>query len=254
MPVATRGTRLTFPADLRLPRPVVRPGADFTPFESVLGRAGFARVAGADEAGRGACAGPLTAAACILPDGRRGQIRGLTDSKLLTPAVREQLYDEIVQRAVCFAVVSIEAPVIDRIGLHVANLQAMRRAVRRLTPEPAYILTDGFPVDGLPGPALAVWKGDQVAACIAAASILAKVTRDRRMCALAEEVPGYGFEIHKGYSTAAHDDALARLGPSPQHRRRYANVRRYLSPGEPADDQARESGRMGPEASWEEAR
>lgn len=215
-------------ADLTAPRFVLRQTDEtFVPFETTLARAGFGVVAGADEAGRGACAGPLTAAACILPAGRRGKIAGLTDSKLLSPAVREQLYDEIVRRAVAWQVVSIDAATIDRIGLHVANLQAMRRAVRGLAVAPAYTLTDGFPVDGLGVPALAVWKGDRVSSSIAAASILAKVTRDRAMCALAEQFPQYGFEVHKGYSTPSHDRALATHGPCPQHRSSYQNVRRH---------------------------
>lgn len=215
-------------ADLMAPRFVLRQTHEtFVPFETTLARAGFGVVAGADEAGRGACAGPLTAAACILPPGRRGKVAGLTDSKLLSPAVREQLYEEIVERAVAWHVISIDAPTIDRIGLHVANLQAMRRAVRALAIAPSYTLTDGFPVDGLGGPALAVWKGDRVSSSIAAASILAKVTRDRFMCTLAEQYPQYRFEVHKGYSTAAHDNALATHGPCPQHRASYQNVRRH---------------------------
>lgn len=215
-------------ADLNPPRFVIRAGDEpFVSFESTLARAGFGVVAGADEAGRGACAGPITAAACILPSGRRGKIPRLTDSKLLSAAVREQLYDEILDRAVAWQVVSIDAPTIDSIGLHVANLQAMRRAIRSLQVAPAYALTDGFPVDGLGVPALAVWKGDRVSSSIAAASILAKVTRDRFMCTLAEQYPRYGFEVHKGYSTAAHERALALYGPSPQHRATYQNVRRH---------------------------
>lgn len=216
-------------SDLKPPRFVVRSKEAFTPFETVLFRAGFPTVSGADEAGRGACAGPLTAAACILPRGKRGVIDGLTDSKLLSPATREALYDEVIDRAVSWSVVSIECDVIDRIGLHVANLQAMRRAVRQLTPSPSYVLTDGFPVDGLPGPNLAVWKGDRVSASIAAASILAKVTRDRRMRELDEAYPEYGFAIHKGYNTELHEAALREYGPCAQHRRRYANVRRAIS-------------------------
>ncbi|WP_228389373.1 ribonuclease HII [Cumulibacter manganitolerans] len=215
-------------ADVLAPRYVLRAGAEsFVPMETVLARAGFTVVAGADEAGRGACAGPLTAAACVLPAGRRGEIDGLADSKLLTEAVRERLYEEIVRRAVAWQVVSIEADVIDRIGLHVANLQAMRRAVRGLGVTPAYTLTDGFPVDGIGGPTLAVWKGDRVSSSIAAASILAKVTRDRRMRELALAYPQYGFDVHKGYGTSQHEAALAAHGPSPQHRLRYANVRRH---------------------------
>lgn len=215
-------------ADLNAPRFVIRQTDEaFVPFETTLARAGFGIVAGADEAGRGACAGPITAAACILPSGRRGKIPGLTDSKLLSAAVRERLYDEIVERAVAWQVVSIDAPTIDAIGLHVANLQAMRRAVRSLHVAPTYTLTDGFPVDGLGVPALAVWKGDRVSSSIAAASILAKVTRDRFMCTLADQYPQYGFEVHKGYGTAAHERALQTHGPCAQHRASYQNVRRY---------------------------
>ena len=141
--------------------------------------------------------------------------------------VRERLYGEVLSRAIAWRVVSIEAPVIDRIGLHVANLQAMRRAVRGLGVSASYVLTDGFPVDGLGAPALAVWKGDRVSSSIAAASILAKVTRDRRMRELALEHPQYGFEVHKGYGTSDHERALASHGPCSQHRLRYANVRRH---------------------------
>lgn len=203
--------------------------------ESTLRRAGFSLIAGADEAGRGSCAGPLVAAACILPAGRRGTIAGLTDSKLLTAAARERLYDLIVDQALAWQVVTISAPTIDRIRLHVANVQAMRRAVAALRPLPMYTLTDGFPVDGLPGPALAIWKGDQVAACIAAASILAKVSRDRMMVELHKDYPEYGFDVHKGYNTAEHHVALAKYGPCEQHRHSYANVRRVI-------DESKQSG------------
>lgn len=201
--------------------------------ESALRRAGFDHIAGADEAGRGSCAGPLVAAACILPAGRRGRIDGLTDSKLLSAAARDRLYDIIVDRALAWHVVSISAPTIDRIRLHVANVQAMRRAVAALRPVPTYTLTDGFPVDGLPGPALAVWKGDQVAGCIAAASILAKVSRDRTMIELHKAYPQYGFDAHKGYNTVEHQLALQKYGPCEQHRHSYANVRRVT--GESAE-------------------
>ncbi len=217
---------LALPTVLQPERIVVRRRETLGTMESALARAGFVHIAGADEAGRGACAGPLVAAACILPTGRRGNIPGLNDSKLLTEKVREQLYTKIVDRAIAWHVVQISAPEVDRIRLHVANIQALRRAITALTPSPAYILTDGFPVDGLPGPALAVWKGDQVASCIAAASILAKVTRDRVMIQLHDQYPAYGFAVHKGYSTQEHQAALAVHGPCAEHRMTYANVRR----------------------------
>jgi ribonuclease HII len=192
--------------------------------ERALQRRGFAQVAGADEAGRGACAGPLVAAAVILPHGRRGEIDGLNDSKLLTPAARERIYAEVTARAQAYAVIAIPPGDIDARGLHVCNLSAMRRALARLSDTPDYVLTDGFPVDGLGVPGLAVWKGDQVAACVAAASVVAKVTRDRLMCDLSEEWPQYGFAEHKGYSTPEHAEALAAHGPCPHHRMSYANV------------------------------
>lgn len=210
------------------PRLIVRRDVGLGAYEATLRRAGFDLVAGADEAGRGACAGPLVVAACILPRGRRGEIDGLTDSKLLTAATRERLYAEVVRRAVTYAVVVVPAAEIDAYGLHVANLAGMRRALGQLTPAASYALTDGFPVAGLGMPNTAVWKGDATVACIAAASILAKVTRDRIMTELHESWPDYDFAKHKGYITPSHSAALASLGPCPQHRRRYVNVRRAL--------------------------
>jgi ribonuclease HII len=224
MPVRTASSVAVF----RPPRLVVRRESGLAAYEAALARAGFGLVAGADEAGRGACAGPLVVAACILPAGRRGQIDGLTDSKLLTPAVRERMYDEVIRRAVAYSVVIVAATEIDAYGLHVANLAGMRRALGTLTPRAAYALTDGFPVSGLGVPATAVWKGDATVACIAAASVLAKVTRDRIMTELHDSWPDYEFAQHKGYITPGHAEALARLGPCPEHRRRYVNVRRAL--------------------------
>jgi len=192
--------------------------------ERALQRRGFAHVAGADEAGRGACAGPLVAAAVILPEGRRGEIDGLNDSKLLTPLARDRIYAEVVRVALAWTAVLIPPGEVDTRGLHVCNLAAMRRALAGLSVRPAYVLTDGFPVDGLGTPGLAVWKGDQVAACVAAASVVAKVTRDRIMCELDERHPEYGFAEHKGYATPEHSEALHRHGPCPEHRFSYANV------------------------------
>jgi ribonuclease HII len=192
--------------------------------ERTLRRRGFGLVAGADEAGRGACAGPLVAAAVILPPGRRGEIDGLTDSKLLTPLARERIYAEVVKRAVTYQAVVIPPGEVDTRGLHVCNLDGMRRALAGLSTRPDYVLTDGFPVDGLGVPGLAVWKGDLVAACVAAASVVAKVTRDRIMCELDLTHPEYGFAEHKGYVTPEHAAALDRHGPCRQHRYSYVNV------------------------------
>jgi len=194
--------------------------------ERSLRRRGFTAIAGTDEAGRGACAGPLVAAACILPAGRRGKVPGLADSKLLSAATREEVYAEVVDRALAWSVVAIPVGELDARGMHVTNIEALRRAVRALEPAPEYVLSDGFPVNGLSQPSLAVWKGDRVAACVAAASVLAKVTRDRVMLELDGRFPQYGFAEHKGYITDAHSAALDHHGPCPEHRMRFVNVAR----------------------------
>nr|WP_296069811.1 ribonuclease HII [uncultured Actinoplanes sp.] len=206
------------------PRTVVRREGGLYALERALQRRGFRHVAGADEAGRGACAGPLVAAAAILPEGKRGEIDELADSKLLTPAARERVYEQVVDRALAWSVMIIPATEVDARGLHVCNLAAMRRALASLSTSPEYVLTDGFPVDGLGVPGLAVWKGDRVAACVAAASVLAKVTRDRIMVELDEKFPGYGFAVHKGYVTDEHSAALVSKGPCAEHRFSYVNV------------------------------
>ena len=152
-----------------LPRgATVRSDAGLYGYERALRRTGLVHIAGADEAGRGACAGPLVAGAAILTDTKAGVIPGLADSKLLTEKARERCYDQIVRRALSWSVVVIGHEECDRLGMHVANVEALRRAVALLDVPPDYVLTDGFPVDGLGVPGLAVWKGDRVAACIAA--------------------------------------------------------------------------------------
>ncbi|MGA8846235.1 MAG: ribonuclease HII [Nocardioides sp.] len=210
-----------------LPRgSTVRRDAGLYGYERALRRHGVELIAGVDEAGRGACAGPLVAGAAILPVGQAGVVPGLADSKLLTEKARERCYDQIVRRAVAWSVVIVEHDECDRLGMHVANIEALRRAVALLDVRPQYVLTDGFPVDGLGVAGLAMWKGDQVAACIAAASVLAKVTRDRIMTGLDDEWPAYDFKTHKGYITDVHTAALTEHGPCPIHRRRFVNVRR----------------------------
>ncbi len=213
------------------PRFVVRREGGLYAYEKALERAGLTPVAGADEAGRGACAGPLVVAAVVLPTGRRGQVPGLADSKLLTPAARDQVYDEVLARAAAWSVVVVPAGEVDQLGLHVCNVEGMRRALARLEITPAYVLTDGFPVRGVPAPGLAVWKGDRVSASIAAASVLAKVTRDRIMARLHEQWPSYDFLGHKGYVTPVHSAALDQHGPCPEHRFSYVNVARRV-PGD----------------------
>jgi ribonuclease HII len=204
------------PTAITPPRLIVRRDTGLSAYEAALARAGF---------------GPLVVAACVLPHGRRGDIAGLTDSKLLPAATRERIFGEIVRRAVTYSIVIVPAGEIDAYGLHVANLAGMRRAIGQLEPAPAYALTDGFPVSGLTVPSTAVWKGDATVACIAAASILAKVTRDAIMTELHERWPHYDFARHKGYVTSAHAKALVEWGPCDEHRRRYVNVRRAMQGG-----------------------
>lgn len=205
-------------------------------YERALVRRGLGPVAGVDEAGRGACAGPLVVAAVVLPDGRRGEVPGLADSKLLAPLAREEVYAEVVARAVAWTAVVIPAYDIDRVGLHVCNVAGMRRAVACLSLRPGFVLTDGFPVPGMGVQGLAVWKGDRVAACVAAASVVAKVTRDRLMVAMHDDWPHYDFAAHKGYITPEHSAALHEHGPCPQHRFSFVNVARASNGLPPVGD------------------
>ncbi|WP_081706139.1 ribonuclease HII [Nocardia sp. CNY236] len=207
------------------PRVVMRRAAGLRTLEAALTRSGLGPVAGVDEAGRGPCAGPLVVAACVLSPRADDTLIGLNDSKKLAEATREQLYPVITRRALAYTIVVIPAGEIDTLGVHVANIEGMRRAVAGLGQRPGYVLTDGFRVPGIPVPSLPVIGGDGAAACIAAASILAKVTRDRIMVELDEQLPGYGFAGHKGYNTPEHTAALRRLGPSSEHRRSWRNVR-----------------------------
>lgn len=197
-------------------------------YEQSLWRAGLGPVAGADEAGRGACAGPLVAAAVILDQDSQRRIDGLRDSKLLTPAARDALYEQIVATAVSVAWVAVEPVECDRLGMQEADLQGLRRALDRLDVPPGFAITDGFSVPGVGLPSLALWKADQVVACVSAASIVAKVTRDRIMMAADRRFPGYGFADHKGYCTAEHQQRLEELGACPIHRMSFRNVRQAV--------------------------
>ena len=184
-------------------------------------------VAGVDEAGRGPLAGPVVAAAVILDPAVR--IAGLRDSKRLSPRRRDELDLEIRDRALGCAVARVDADVIDAINILQATMQAMREAVERLDPAPDEVLVDG---DRSPFPGCAVRavvRGDAVVEAISAASILAKVARDREMIDMDRRYPGYGFARHKGYGTRAHRDALLRFGPSPIHRLSFAPVRSALA-------------------------
>ncbi len=207
------------------PRVVMRKAGGLRTLEAALIRGGLGPVAGVDEAGRGCCAGPLVVAACLLAPKAYDSLAELDDSKKLTEATRERLFPVIKRRALAWQVVVVPAWEIDRIGIHVANIEGMRRAVMGLDAEPGYVLTDGFRVPGIPVPSLPVIGGDATAACIAAASILAKVTRDRLMVEMDRRLPGYGFAAHKGYNTPEHMAALQELGPSSEHRRSWRNVR-----------------------------
>jgi ribonuclease HII len=187
--------------------------------ENALHRYGFVAVAGVDEVGRGCLAGPVMAGAVILHPERR--IDGLADSKTCTLAQRERLHDEICRKSIAWAVVSVDPDEIDRINIHQATLQAMRRAVLSLAPLPDAVLVDAFRIPLLPMAQRGVIGGDRRASAIAAASIVAKVTRDRLMQVLHDSDPRYGFDRHKGYATADHLSAVARFGYSPHHRRSF---------------------------------
>ncbi|MFP5467865.1 MAG: ribonuclease HII [Gammaproteobacteria bacterium] len=183
-------------------------------------------MAGVDEAGRGPLAGPVVAAAVILDD--MAPIKGLADSKKLTERQRERLYDEIRAKALCCSVAQASVAEIDTLNILQATLLAMRRAVEGLRLRPAKVLIDGNRLPSLDVVAESVVGGDALVPAISAASILAKVTRDRLLRQLHEQHPGYGFDRHKGYGTAQHLDALRRLGPLPDHRRSFAPVAHCL--------------------------
>ena len=194
--------------------------------EDRLIASGATRIAGVDEAGRGACAGPLVVAAVVLKDIHSPHLAGVADSKKLSPSRREVLFELIIEQSIAYSIISIEPGEIDEIGLHRCNLEGMRRAVSSLNCEIDYVLTDGYSIDGLVAPNLAVWKGDSVTKSIAAASILAKVYRDRIMVDLDREYPGYGLADHKGYVTATHQAAIESIGVTSIHRKSYANIAR----------------------------
>jgi ribonuclease HII len=192
--------------------------------ESQLIDAGITPLAGVDEAGRGACAGPLVIASVILHDPFAEDLAAVRDSKDVSEKEREKLFELLVKKAAAISTIIVPPAEVDERGVHAANLDGMRRAVQGLSITPAYVLTDGYAIDGLGIANLAVWKGDQVAHCISAASIIAKVTRDRIMRELDAQYPDYGFAKHKGYITAAHTKALNQHGPCIEHRQSFANI------------------------------
>jgi ribonuclease HII len=194
-------------------------------YERRLRAEGFRLVAGVDEAGRGALAGPLVAAAVILPP--EFDIEGLRDSKELTALQRDTWYARITRHAVSVAVCRAQPTRIDHRGLHVTNLWLLRRALRALDVTPDFALSDGFPLPAVKLPHLSVKKGDATCATVAAASVVAKVTRDRAMDRYHRRFPQYGFDRHRGYGTAEHRAAIARVGPSPIHRMSFKGVTLY---------------------------
>jgi ribonuclease HII len=191
-------------------------------YERQLRQRGFLVVAGVDEAGRGALAGPLVAAAVVLPDDF--DLDGLEDSKVLTPRQRQRMYGRIVEHAPAISVCRAMPRRIDRAGLHRTNLSLLKGALRCLPVAPEFVLADGFPLRGLKLPCLGVRKGDVITASVAAASVVAKVTRDRIMVRYHRRFPEYGFDTNKGYGTARHWAALDRFGPTPIHRRSFKGV------------------------------
>jgi ribonuclease HII len=187
--------------------------------ENALRRVGFVHVAGVDEVGRGCLAGPVVAGAVVLHPDRH--VAGVCDSKLVPAAERERLYDRIQWAAIAWAVAEADPAEIDRLNIHQASLRAMQRAVLALAPLPDIVLVDAFRVPDLPMAQRGVLHGDRRCSAIAAASIMAKVTRDRRMLELHGRDPRYGFDRHKGYATADHLEAVARFGYSDVHRRSF---------------------------------
>lgn len=189
---------------------------------------GYARVAGVDEAGRGPLAGPVVAAAVILPI--PCPIEGIRDSKTIDAARRENLFEQIVSSCVSYGVGFCEPDVIDEINILQATLTAMRDAVSAINPQPDILLVDGISRPPVALPQKLIKKGDGSVLSIAAASIIAKVTRDRIMCDLHKMYPEYGFLQHKGYGTKEHLDAIARIGPCPAHRKTFRGVKEYVKP------------------------
>lgn len=198
-------------------------------YERQAAERGFSRVAGLDEAGRGPLAGPVVAGAVILPPKTSHPL--LIDSKQLTSSQRLEAYDVILATAVSVGVGVVEASLIDKLNIYRATKLAMGRAVEDLTVEPDYLLVDGLAGPEVDLPQTTIVKGDRRSHSIAAASIIAKVTRDRLMEGYGSEYPGYAFERHKGYATKAHRAALARHGPSPIHRRSFRGVREFFEEG-----------------------
>jgi ribonuclease HII len=192
--------------------------------EQALIGSGITKIAGVDEAGRGPCAGPLIVAAVILEDPFSPALSQVKDSKELTQSKREDLYEVVLKNAISHSIIEVPVEEIDQYGVHKCNIEGMRRAVQGLAVTPEYVLTDGYVIPGLTASNLSVWKGDQVALSISAASILAKVFRDRIMIELDKQYPNYGFASHKGYITPLHTESIKKYGVLPIHRKSFSNI------------------------------
>lgn len=199
-------------------------------YEEELQDEGINLIAGVDEAGRGPIAGPVVVAACILPTTVR--INGLNDSKQLSKKKREELYKEIVQHAICYKVVFVSASEVDESNIYTATQEAMKEALLELEVKPEYALIDFMPLKDVDIPLKSITHGDALSASIAAASILAKVTRDEYMAKMDIKYPNYGFKHNVGYCTKMHMEALEKYGPCPIHRKTFYPVSKYFSESE----------------------
>lgn len=208
----------------------VEPPRDLLAFEKLAARQGFSAIAGVDEAGRGALAGPVVAAAVILSP--HGDFAGIDDSKKLTPEKRDVLFDRIMEQALAVGIGVADHVTVDQINVLQATLKAMAGAIRELSPVPDFLLVDGISAPPTPIPCRTIKKGDAASVSIAAASIVAKVTRDRMMTCFDDEYPGYGFAIHKGYGSRAHLSAIADLGPCAIHRTTFRGVKEFVGVGQ----------------------
>lgn len=195
-------------------------------YERNLSHKGYRSIAGIDEAGRGPLAGPVVAAAVILPEGL--QMPGVTDSKKLTALKREALFDVVMENAIATGVGIAQPEEIDEINILQATLKAMLRAVDKLSTSPDYLIIDGINTLDRDIPQQAIKKGDSLSISIAAASIIAKVTRDRMMIEYDKQYPSYGLASHKGYGSKLHREAIAKIGPCPIHRKTFAGVKEYV--------------------------
>ena len=198
-------------------------------FEELAAAEGLEIVAGVDEAGRGPLAGPVSVAAVILPRGIF--LPKLNDSKKLSSKARDELYDRILEKAVAVGTSFVDAKTIDRVNIYQATINGMYEAIFALDPKPQKVLIDAVPLENLPMPSLSIVKGDEKSASIAAASVIAKVRRDRWMEECDREYPQYGFARHKGYGTAEHIKALREYGPCPIHRLSFEPIRSMISHG-----------------------